>query len=488
MPDYMFLLESRLSPEQRAAMLRVQELAAAMGFNVYLTGGTVRDLITGATLRDLDFSVEGNPGKMAAELEKGGATIVSHDDKLRQVEVLFGGEWEGSISAARDDHYVRPGTRPEIRWSTIMEDLRRRDFSLNAIAISLNPASRGLLLDPTNGLSDIEHGEVRALTIHSFTNSPVRLLRALRIAARMGFKLESRTQEWFNLAIERELQHTIPSEDAGDELRALAKEERPHLTLKEWEENDLLERVHPLLAKKHPDYEAINRVIKVRDDLFMAGYRPRLATPMMLAILGRLKDRELGSVLSKLGFRSAEIEAIESFPDKALAVQKELTGKKTKTPIEAYRYIERLPMEYVAYILAESNNSAAISKIKSFLHKWRPVRQALPIVSNELEALGMPRGPKFDQVVQDVFAVQLNGRGKTPEEREKMLRKLSGIKEVPKKKEKEKKPAKGGEKAAPAAAETPQARHAAAATAKHAAQEKFKAGMKAAAAKKKVKK
>ena len=145
-------------------------------------------------------------------------------------------------------------------------------------------------------------------------------------------------------------------------------------------------------------------------------------------------------------------------------------------------------MEYVAYILAESNNSAAISKIKSFLHKWRPVRQALQIVSNELEALGMPRGPKFDQVVQDVFAAQLNGRGKTPEEREKMLRKLSGIKEVPKKKEKEKKPAKGGEKAAPPAAETPQARHAAAATAKHAAQEKFKAGMKAAAAKKKVKK
>src|ERR1700693_4742913 len=206
MPDYMFLLESRLLPEQRAAMMRVQELSAALGLNVYLTGGTVRDLITGASLRDLDFSVEGNPSKIARELEKGGAKILVEDEKRRTVEVLFGGAVDGSISAARDDHYVRTGTRPEIRWSTIMEDLRRRDFSLNAIAISLNPASRGLLLDPTNGLSDIEHGEVRALTIHSFTNSPVRLLRALRIAARMGFKLESRTQEWFNLAIERELQ------------------------------------------------------------------------------------------------------------------------------------------------------------------------------------------------------------------------------------------------------------------------------------------
>ena len=433
-------------------MLRVQELAAALGFNVYLTGGTVRDLITGATLRDLDFTIEGNPTKIARELEKGGTKILSEDEKTRHIELLFAGEFEGSVSAARDDHYVRPGTRPEIRWSTIMEDLHRRDFSLNAIAISLNPASRGLLLDPTNGLSDVEHGEIRALTIHSFTNQPVRLLRALRLGARMGYKLESRTQDWFNLAIERKLHETISAEDAGDELRALAREERPQLTLEAWEEHDLLERVSPMLNKKHPDYDAIERLIKVRDDLFMAGYRPRLATPMMLAILGRMKDREAANVLSKAGFRSAEIEAIENFPEKAEASAKELTGKKTNAAIDAYNYIEKLPMEQVAYILAESNKSAAVSKIKAFLHKWRPIRMALPIVSVELEALGMPRGPQFERVVNDVFAAQLNGRGKTPEERVKMLRKLSGIKEVPKKKEKEKKPGKGEKPAASAPA------------------------------------
>jgi tRNA nucleotidyltransferase (CCA-adding enzyme) len=482
MPDYMFLLESRLSPEQRAAMLRVQELAAVLGFNVYLTGGTVRDLITGANLRDLDFTVEGNPSKMARELEKGGAKVLSEDEKIRHVELLLAGEVEGSISAARDEHYVRPGTRPELRWSTIMEDLRRRDFSLNAIAISLNPASRGLLLDPTNGLSDIEHGEVRALSIHSFTNQPVRLLRALRLAARMGFKLESRTQEWFNLAIERELHLTITPEDAGEELRSLSREERPQLILKEWEEADMLERVHPMIAKKHPGYDAINHLIKVRDDLYLAGFRPRLATPMLLAILSRLKDRELSSTLSKLGYRSAEIEAIEKFPEKALAIQKELTGKKTKTPIDAYRYIENIPMEYVAYLLAESSNSAALSKLKAFLHKWRPIRQALPIVGTELEALGMPRGPKFDQIVQDVFAIQLNGRAKTPEERVKILRKLSGIKEAPKKKEKEKKPPKAEKHV-----ETPAEKKAAAAE-KQATHDRHKAGMKAAAAKHKSKK
>jgi tRNA nucleotidyltransferase/poly(A) polymerase len=446
----MFLLESRLSPEQRAVMMRVQELSAAMGFNLYLTGGTVRDLITGASLRDLDFTVEGNPTKIARELEKGGAKILFEDERLRHIEVLFGGDVEGSISGARDDHYVRPGTRPEIRWSTIMEDLRRRDFSLNAIAISLNPASRGLLLDPTNGLSDIERGEVRSLTIHSFTNQPVRLLRVLRFSSRMGFKLEARTQEWFDLAIERELHKTISSEDAGGELRAVAREERPTVVLKAWEQHDLLEAVNSHLAKRHPDYDAITRLMKVREDLFTAGFRPRLATPMLLAILGRLKDREQAAVLSKAGYRSGESDVVLSFAQEADEGAKELSGRKMNAPIDAYRFIEKMPLDQVAYLLAESRNSAALSKIRAYLNKWRPVRIGLPGVAHELETLGMARGPKFDAIVEQVFGMQLTGRGKTPEEREKILRKLSGIKEAPKKKEK--KGAKTAEKGHAAAA------------------------------------
>jgi tRNA nucleotidyltransferase/poly(A) polymerase len=446
----MFLLESRLLPEQRAAMMRVQELSAALGFNVYLTGGTVRDLITGASLRDLDFTVEGNPTKIARELEKGGAKVLHEDEKLRLIDLLFAGECEGSISAARDDHYVRPGTRPDVRWSTIMEDLRRRDFSLNAIAISLNPASRGLLLDPTNGLSDIERGEIRALTIHSFTNQPARLLRVLRYAARMGFKLEQRTQEWLELAMERDLHHSITPEDAGDELRALATEEQPTGTLKSWEEHKLLEVVHPLLAKKKPDYEAINELSKVRDDLMMAGLRPRLATPMLLAILGRLKDREQSSLLGKLGFRAAETEEILSFAEEAEASAKELSGKKLNAPIDAFKFVEKMPADRIGYLLAESRNSGALSKIKAYLNKWRPLRAGIATVRDELKRIGMPEGPKFDAVIEQMFALQLTGRGKTPEEREKTLRKLSGIKEPPKQKEpksKEKKGGKGSEKA-----------------------------------------
>src|SRR5580704_2805792 len=124
MPDYMFLLESRLSPEQRAALMRVQELARAQESNVYLTGGAVRDLISGMTIRDLDFTIEGNPQRMIRELEKGGAKIVTENDRLRHYEVVFAGDADGSISAAREDVYERPGVKPDVRWSTVMEDLR----------------------------------------------------------------------------------------------------------------------------------------------------------------------------------------------------------------------------------------------------------------------------------------------------------------------------------------------------------------------------
>ena len=153
MPDYMFLLESRLSPDQRAAMMRVQELSAALGFNLYLTGGTVRDLITGATLRDLDFTIEGNPTKLARELEKGGAKVTREDESLRASELVLSGEVDASISAAREDIYARPGAKPDSRFSTIMEDLRRRDFSVNAIAISLTPNSKPNARCPRSGPS-----------------------------------------------------------------------------------------------------------------------------------------------------------------------------------------------------------------------------------------------------------------------------------------------------------------------------------------------
>jgi tRNA nucleotidyltransferase/poly(A) polymerase len=456
MPDYMFQLESRLSPEQRAAMVRIQELAAESEANVYLVGGAVRDVISGMSIRDLDFTVEGNPSRIVRELEKGGAKITKEDESLRSAELVLSGEVDASISAAREDIYPRPGAKPDNRFSTIMEDLRRRDFSINAIAISLNPNSRGLLLDPTNGLADLERHEVRALSIHSFTNQPVRLLRALRYEARMSFKMEGRTRDWFNLAMERELQNTISSEDAGSEFRQVAREEKPAAVLKSWESHDLLEVVSPTLAKRHPDYDAINRIFRVREDMVSSGLRPRLFAPVTVAILGRLKDTERKSALARMSLPSLELRSVQDVEPESLKIVKLLSGPKTASPRDAYAFLEKAPLDLLAYLLAESNNGKAVGKIKTYFSKWKPLRQALPGVAAELEALGMERGPKFDKVVEDFFQLQLLGRARKPEDHAKILRKLAGIKEPPKKVEEKKKPEKPKKKGdAPAKPEVP---------------------------------
>jgi tRNA nucleotidyltransferase (CCA-adding enzyme) len=442
MPDYMFQLESRLSPEQRAAMVRIQELATESASNLYLVGGAVRDVVSGMSIRDLDFAIEGNPSRIIHELEKGGAKVTKQDESLRTAELLLSGEVDASISAAREDIYARPGAKPDSRFSTIMEDLRRRDFSVNAIAISLNPNSRGLLLDPTNGLADLERREIRALSIHSFTNQPVRLLRALRYAARMGFKLESRTTEWFNLAIVRELQTTISHEDAGGEFRQVAREEKPASVLKSWETNGLMGVVHPLLEKRHPDYDAINRIFRVREDMVSSGLRPRLFAPVTVAILGRLKDSERKSVLGRMSLPSSELRSVQDVEPEALKIVKILTGPKTAAARDAYVFLEKAPLDLLAYILAESSNGKAVGKIRTYFSKWKPIRQALPGVATELELLGAERGPKFDKVVEDFFQLQLLGRARKPEDHAKILRKLAGIKEPPKKLEEKKKPEK----------------------------------------------
>ncbi len=491
MPDYMFLLISRLSAEQRAASLRVQELAQAQGINVYLAGGAVRDLISGAAIRDLDFVLEGNPARVAREMEKGGARIVDEDETRRHVELIFNGDVDGSLACARDDVYHRPGDKPEYRWATITDDLRRRDFSMNAIALSLNPNSRGLLLDPNNGLADIERREIRLLSMHGFTNAPVRLLRAVRYSARLDCKLEERTAGWFDLAMERKLHLNIPAQDILAEVRQIGREDNPAAVLKAWNAKGLLAVIHPKLARKAPDYDGLIDVAKSGDALQAINRRPRLFSPILHYLFGRLGPGQRASVLRSLGMRAAEVQVVAGLPAQAQQAVKILGGRKTAEPRAAYDFLEKLPPEVIAFTQTECRQSKVLAKVRNYLTKWKPLRLALPAA--QLEVLGVPRGAKFDEVLEKFFDLQLAGRVHGLEDYDRVLRKLAGIKAEVKKKVKEEKgkPAKEepkgkkgaaaraaagkpGEKAAAApagkkpAASAPPAKHPAAKPAPHA--------------------
>jgi len=202
MADYIYMMETRLAPEQQRAVALMQDLARAQEMNLYLTGGAIRDMISGASIRDLDFTVQGNALKLQKDLERSGVVIQGVEEDTRTLLIQLPGNVRGEVSMARTERYEKPRRPPQISSATIIEDLRRRDFTVNAMALSLNPGSRGLLLDPTNGAADIEAKLIRILHNYSFYEEPSRLIRATRFAARFHWTIEERTQARYDAAKE----------------------------------------------------------------------------------------------------------------------------------------------------------------------------------------------------------------------------------------------------------------------------------------------
>ena len=233
MSDYVYMLESHLSPDQNRVVEDVQQAAAQVNVNLFLTGGAMRDMLAGFRIRDLDFVVEGHALKVAKSIgDRTGAHLVTVDETRKSAELVFAGGVTAQVAMSRQEKCGRTGAKPQVSPATIQEDLRGRDFTCNAIALSLNKASRGLLLDPMNGLADIERRELRAISTYGFYDDPSRLLRLIRFRVRLGFTVEERTQMQVSNAREAEVEKLIPPRVLADELKRISMEDNPSEILK----------------------------------------------------------------------------------------------------------------------------------------------------------------------------------------------------------------------------------------------------------------
>src|SRR5947199_2771186 len=249
MSDYIYMLESHLSPDQSRVVEHVQAAAGQANVNLFLTGGAMRDMLAGFRIRDLDFVVEGNALKIAkAVADSTGAQTVFVDEHRKAVELLFPNGVTAQIAMSRQEKYAKTGAKPQISPATIQDDLRRRDFTCNAIALSLTRASRGLLLDPMNGLADIGRRELRAISTYGFYDDPSRLLRLIRFQVRLGFTVEERTQLRVTNAREAEVAKLIPPRVLGDELKRIACEDNAGAVLKALDARGLLVLFPPALV------------------------------------------------------------------------------------------------------------------------------------------------------------------------------------------------------------------------------------------------
>src|SRR5579862_9144901 len=248
MSDYMFMLESHLSAEQFRVVGEMQKLAAAAGSNLFLTGGALRDMLGGFPVRDLDFTIETNPLKLARGIEKMGAAPTGTDDLRKCVELRFSNGVTASLGMARSEKFPRSGGKPQVTPATIHEDLRLRDFTVNAIALSLNRASLGLPIDPTNGVGDIERKELRAIHNYSFYDDPSRMLRLIRFKVRLNYTIDERTRLQYENAREAEMLAKITPESLGVELRHMADEPSAGDLIQALEQEHLIELYSPALT------------------------------------------------------------------------------------------------------------------------------------------------------------------------------------------------------------------------------------------------
>lgn len=423
MADYIYTMEIRLTPDQQKAVTKVQEVARAAAMNIYLTGGAVRDIISGFSIRDLDFTVQGNPLKLQKELERAGAEIVASDDDLKALHVRLPGGVRAEISMARTERYEKTGKPPLIAPATIIEDLRRRDFTVNAMALSLNPGSRGLLMDPFNGAADIEAKLLRVLHNYAFVEDPSRLIRASRFAARFHWPLEERTQARLESAKENNYIEYISDRAIGYEVEQLAFEEDPLHIVKVLEKEGWLKVLSAHWTTAKVDANGLSQLMKTRQQMNELGYTPDPSPAVMYFLTARLGDKEIAD-MRKLIPRKDLVEAWRDLEENAKELAKRLMGKDAATPSRTWQMLSQARPEMVLFLAVTARQQSVAQKIKNFFTKWRQVQQKIPLP--EMTELHItPQLPEYPKIAHDVFMLLLDGKLRSRTELLKFLKPLA---------------------------------------------------------------
>jgi tRNA nucleotidyltransferase (CCA-adding enzyme) len=412
MPDYVYLLENRLSPVQQNALTQVRNAARDHGMTVFLTGGAVRDLTTGFPVRDLDFSVHGNAFKLKKTLEKSGGTLWGEHEPSRTLYFWFNGV-RVEISSARREEYPKPG-KPVYHWATILEDLRRRDFTANAMAVSLNEGSYGLLLDPLNGIADLEARTLRLVSNYGFIEDPSRLLRAVRFQARTGWELEERTKVRYQNAKESEAIEAISSYLAGYELEEIGHEEDALKVLRGLEAEGWMKHLFPVWTAAKADIAGLEALHQTLIQLLIQGIHPDLSAAQMELLTAKMQPKDLAA-LKKRFPRHGFVEYWERLEESAKEFQKELLDKKNASPSATWKLLTRYPPEPVLWLAYTSKNSQVQTKFRNFFTVWPEARQKIP-TALMLEMRIVPELPGYQDLVQEIFYQLMDGKLTTDEE------------------------------------------------------------------------
>ena len=418
MADYIYLLENRLSPAQRAGLRAVREVARAKGLTVFLVGGAVRDLTSGSPVRDLDVVVQGNALKLKKDLEKAGGVVTGESEPGQALFLRFPGNVRMEVGSTLSVTFPKPG-KPMAKPASILDDLRRRDFTANAMALSLNEGSYGLLMDPLNGVADIENRQLRLVSNYGFIEDPVRMVRAARLMARLGWTLDERTEARYETGRQEGYISALSEFHRGYETEEIVHEEDPLRVLRRLEADGWMRFLAPYWTSAKVNVAEMDRLREAQAQLQMQGIQPDTAAANFPLLTAKLAPKEAAAL--KAGFpRQGFVQEIEALEGEAKAFAAELGGKNAALPSQAWKLLTSAKPEAVLAVAFTTKSPALQAKFKSFFTEWPQARQKMPYTMMQ-EMRITAELPEYESLLEKLFFELMDGKLTTPEEMKAFL-------------------------------------------------------------------
>jgi tRNA nucleotidyltransferase (CCA-adding enzyme) len=417
------LLEERL-PKHACLMLKqAGELAGSMGSNVYLVGGIVRDMVLRIDNLDIDLVVEGDGIAFAKTFSQSlGARCAVHE-KYKTAVISMPDGTHIDVATARLEYYKHPGGYPIVEQSTLKLDLYRRDFTINTMAVSLNPQRFGELIDFFGAQRDLKEKRIRVLHALSFVEDPSRILRAVRFEKRYGFQLGKQTISLVHAAVKSGLLGNIPGTRLSYEIRQILSEDDPVLALDRLRELGVLSAIHPDLVFNtaiRENFDQVRQTISWFNLLYThETYRSWLV--YLLAMVDHMKPRKIVAVCQRLGLSDGNVTNILSARTRVNAILKRLSNS-PKSPSFVVSTFEKAGIEVTLFAMSKAKKPFVQELISSYITTWRSYKP--PITGKDLIAAGFKKGRHLGVCLRIIRDKGLNGEIKDFSEAMAFARKL----------------------------------------------------------------
>ncbi len=409
-------IEDRLPPGYVDLLRLAGKLGDEMGYSVYAVGGFVRDLLMNRPNLDMDLSVEGDGIAFAGSLARKLGGRVRPHHKFKTAVVAFednqGEPLRIDVATARLEYYEHPGALPTVELSSIKMDLFRRDFTINALAVQLNEKRFGMLVDPFGAQRDMKEKSLNILHSLSFIEDPTRILRAIRFETRFQFRLGGQTERLIKNALQLKMLEKISPSRLFNELNHIFEEKDALTCLKRMEEFTLLKIIHPLLAlspSKSVLLGEIQSVLAWYSRLY-AGREPQRWVLYIFALTRSGKYPQVNEVLDRLGLTHRMKTEFMRLREAVRQAQILLPRwqKADASMSGLYHILTRMSVEDVLLLMALYHDKDISKHLSLFLTRLQAEKP--DITGEDLKAIGVPPGPLYTAILDQVLAAKLDGK------------------------------------------------------------------------------